>query len=150
VVGKGKQNAIVTLAERVTGMTLIRRVGQCASIPVLNAIIDMNKDVVIDTLTIDNGKEFSLHEMLTSQTGIKVYFADPYSSWQRGTNENTNGLIRQYFPKGTDFSTVTDEQIKEVENALNNRPRKRLGYRTPKQVWREAMQSSNRCVALNT
>lgn len=150
VVGKGKQNAIVTLAERVTGMTLIRRIGQCASIPVLNAIIDMNKDVVIDTLTIDNGKEFSLHEMLTIQTGIKVYFADPYSSWQRGTNENTNGLIRQYFPKGTDFSTVTDEQIKEVENALNNRPRKRLGYRTPKQVWREAMQSNNRCVALNT
>lgn len=150
IVGKGKQSALVTLVERATGMTQIRRVEQCAATPVLDAIIDMSKGIVINTLTVDNGKEFSKHELLTARTGIQVYFADPYSSWQRGTNENTNGLIRQYFPKGTDFMMVTDEQIKEVENALNNRPRKRLGYRTPKQVWREAMLSSNRCVALNT
>lgn len=150
VVGKGKQSAVVTLVERVTGMTLIRRVEQCASNPVLDAMLDMSNGIFINTLTLDNGKEFSKHEALTKQTGIKVYFADPYSSWQRGTNENTNGLIRQYFPKGTDFLTVTNEQIKEVENALNNRPRKRLGYRTPKQVWRQAMLTDNHCVALNT
>jgi IS30 family transposase len=103
----------------------------------------------MESVTLDNGKEFAKHDTFTKETGIPVYFADPYSSWQRGTNENTNGLIRQYFPKGIDFSTVTAQRIQEVENMLNNRTRKRLGYRTPNQVWREAMNSDNYRVALN-
>jgi IS30 family transposase len=81
---------------------------------------------------------------------VEVYFADPYSSWQRGTNENTNGLIRRYLPKKTDFSEITEEEIRWIEKMLNDRPRKRLGYRTPRQVWQEAINSGTYKVALNT
>lgn len=83
------------------------------------------------TLTYDNGVEMAQHKELTKQTGIPVYFAHPYASWERGTNENTNGLIRRYLPKKTDFSTVSERQLKNIQLALNNRPRKILGYRTP-------------------
>ena len=86
------------------------------------------------TLTADNGSEFVEHRALGSSLGFKTYFADPYSSWQRGTNENTNGLIRQYLPKGSDFSTLTHQRVAAIEKALNNRPRKCLGYRTPAEV----------------
>lgn len=86
------------------------------------------------TLTADNGSEFVEHRVLGSQLGFKTYFADPYSSWQRGTNENTNGLIRQYLPKGSDFSRLTHQRVAIIEKALNNRPRKCLGYRTPAEV----------------
>ena len=71
------------------------------------------------------------HQQLAAATGLKIYFADPYSPWQRGTNENTNGLLRQYFPKGSDLSIHQPEELHRVQNILNNRPRKRLGYRTP-------------------
>ena len=88
------------------------------------------------TLTADNGKEFALFKELERGLGFKVYFADPYAAWQRGTNENTNGLLRQYFPKGTDFADVTTRQVAAAEAALNNRPRKCLGYKTPAEVFR--------------
>lgn len=149
LVGKGKQNALVTLVERVTGLTKIRYVEDCGSAAVNREMVAVANEANMQSVTLDNGKEFAKHETFTQETGVIVYFADPYSSWQRGTNENTNGLIRQYFPKGTDFSTVSAKQIQEVEDMLNNRPRKRLGYRTPKQVWREAMNSGNYRVALN-
>ncbi|MBI4006524.1 MAG: IS30 family transposase [Gammaproteobacteria bacterium] len=87
------------------------------------------------TLTVDNGKEFAEFKRLEQQTGFKVYFADPYSAWQRGTNENTNGLLRQYFPKGTDFSHVTAQALAVIVKKLNNRPRKCLNYRTPREVF---------------
>lgn len=86
------------------------------------------------TLTADNGSEFMEHQALGSRLGFKTYFADPYSSWQRGTNENTNGLIRQYLPKGSDFSSLTHQRVARIEKALNNRPRKCLGFRTPAEV----------------
>ncbi len=86
------------------------------------------------SITLDNGKEFSLHEKITKKTGIPIFFAHAYSSYERGTNENTNGLIRQYLPKGNDFSTITREQLDFIENCLNNRPRKVLGCRTPLEV----------------
>lgn len=149
VVGKGKQNALVTLVERVTGLTKIRYVEDCGSTSVNREMVAVANEGNMQSVTLDNGKEFAKHEAFTQETGAIVYFADPYSSWQRGTNENTNGLIRQYFPKGTDFSTVSAKQIQEVENMLNNRPRKRLGYRTPNQVWRSAIKSGNYRVALN-
>ena len=85
----------------------------------------------VRTLTLDNGKEFAEHELITKNTGIDVYFAHPYSSWQRGANENLNGLIRQYLPKGTDFSKISDSDIEEIEAKLNNRPRKRYNFDTP-------------------
>lgn len=86
------------------------------------------------TLTVDNGKEFSLFKELEVNTGLTVYFADPYSAWQRGTNENTNGLLRQYFPKGIDFRTVSEEELAFAVKRLNHRPRKCLGYQSPYQV----------------
>lgn len=83
-------------------------------------------------MTFDNGKEFA--EQLSRSLHLEVYFALPYRSWQRGTNENTNGLLRQFFPKGTDFSRISCQEAARVETLLNERPRKRLGYRTPSEV----------------
>ena len=85
-------------------------------------------------MTFDNGKEFAEHAMLTRHLGLEVYFADPYASWQRGTNENTNGLLRQFFPKGTDFTQISHREVARVEQLLNERPRRRLGYRTPVEI----------------
>lgn len=90
------------------------------------------------TLTVDNGKEFSDFKTIENKTGLSVYFADPYSSWQRGTNENTNGLLRQYFPKGCSLSWVTDQILADAVKKLNHRPRKCLGYRTPHEVFYSA------------
>ncbi len=87
------------------------------------------------TLTYDQGKEMSQHENFTIDTGIKVYFAHPGSPWERGTNENTNGLIRQYFPKGTDFTQVSEDEIYKVQRKLNDRPRKALNYNKPNEVF---------------
>ena len=81
-----------------------------------------------------NGKEFAEHEQLAIETALKIFFAKPYCAWQRGTNENTNGLIRQFFPKGTDLANVPEHRFTKVQHLLNNRPRKRLGYRTPNEV----------------
>jgi IS30 family transposase len=91
------------------------------------------------TLTVDNGKEFSRFKELESSTKLKVFFADPYAAWQRGTNENTNGLLRFYFPKGTDFSQVSEDELNRAVKRLNHRPRKCLGYRTPYEVMRDAL-----------
>src|SRR5690606_34823003 len=87
------------------------------------------------TMTYDNGKEMSQHKELTANTQVKVFFAHPYSPWERPTNENSNMLIRDYFPKGTDFNLITKERLKEVQDQLNTRPRKVLNWRTPKDVF---------------
>ena len=91
------------------------------------------------TLTYDQGKEMTEHQLFTKETKVKVYFAHPGSPWERGTCENTNGLIRQFFPKGTDFNRVPLKQIRWVEKLLNERPRKTLGFRTPKEVLAEQL-----------
>jgi IS30 family transposase len=90
------------------------------------------------TLTLDNGKEFSRFKELEDKTGLKIFFAKPYAAWQRGTNENTNGLLRFYFPKGTKFKRLSEAALKLAVDRLNNRPRKCLGYRTPREVFCEA------------
>ena len=87
------------------------------------------------TITFDNGTEFSDWKSIEEKTGMIIYFAYPYHSWERGTNENTNGLLRQYFPKKYDFNLITVEELKYVVKKLNDRPRKRLGFKTPKQVF---------------
>ena len=89
------------------------------------------------TLTFDNGKEFAEHEALSLATQMNVYFAKPYCAWQRGTNENPNGLVRQYLPKGSDLTAESHRAVAAIENALNDRPRKRHGYRTPREVLTE-------------
>lgn len=86
------------------------------------------------SFTVDNGKEFAAHKELAAGTGMKVFFCAPYSPWQRGTNENTNGLIRQFFPKGSSFDDFSDEQLQAVVDLINNRPRKRLGFRSPAEL----------------
>jgi IS30 family transposase len=83
------------------------------------------------TMTYDNGIEMAAHKRITSKTGMPIYFAHPYSSWERGTNENTNGLIRRYLPKGTNFNNIDTKQLQIIQDKLNNRPRKILGYKTP-------------------
>ena len=94
------------------------------------------------TLTVDNGKEFSQFKELEAKTGLTVYFADPYAAWQRGTNENTNGILRHYYPKGFDFTTISDEDLEQVVKKINNRPRKCLDYRTPAEVMRQALRGA--------
>jgi IS30 family transposase len=91
------------------------------------------------TITVDNGSENAEHEEISKILNIKIFFAHPYHSWERGTNENTNGLIRWYLPKGTDFATISDERIKDIERHLNTRPRKRLGWRTPLEVFNQGV-----------
>lgn len=102
------------------------------------------------SVTWDRGKEMSAHAKFKVETGIPVYFADPQSPWQRGTNENTNGLLRQYFPKGTDLSRWSAEEIEAVAHALNTRPRKTLGWRTPAEVIDEHLRSQQEAGVAST
>ena len=137
VIGHGHSGAIVTVAERRTQAVMIRKVGTKEAEPVRMALTSMLRKVkrVSHTLTLDNGKEFSQHEKLSRELGIETYFADPYASWQRGLNEQINGLIRQYLPKNKRFDDVTDDELAVIERKLNNRPRKRLNFKTPRQAF---------------
>ena len=137
VIGKNHKQAIVSLVERKSGFTLIRKVERRTADAVSSAITKLLKPYwrQVHTITSDNGKEFAGHEKIATALQAGFYFAHPYASWERGTNENTNGLIRQYFPKGMDFTTITQQEINYAMKRLNNRPRKRLGYLTPAQVF---------------
>lgn len=139
VVGKNHQGALVTLVDRKSKLTMIGKVERYTAQAVEKAIISLMELLPRRnyTLTVDNGKEFASHESVSQTLRIRVYFADPYSAWQRGLNENTNGLIRQYVPKGSDIRTLTDDQIKHIMVRLNNRPRKSLGFLTPNEVFYE-------------
>lgn len=137
IMGKGRQSALLTLVERKTLYTvIIRLTGKHADLLAQAAIAGMSalKDRV-ETITFDNGLEFAEHEKIANALGADVYFAHPYASWERGINENTNGLIRQYFPKGTDFNLVSDKAIQQVMDRLNNRPRKTRGCRSPNELF---------------
>jgi len=136
VIGKNHKGALVTLVDRVSKETLIAKVNTRKADAVANAVINLLKsnNYPVETITFDNGKEFAYHERIAKKLKAAVYFAEPYSSWQRGLNENTNGLIRQYFPKGSSFEGIEQEDIKQVMEKLNNRPRKGLGFATPIQT----------------
>jgi IS30 family transposase len=137
IIGKAHKQAIVTITERKTKLTLMRKVKQKTADNVANAIIELLKPIAhqVHTLTSDNGKEFAAHERVAKALDAKFFFAHPYASWERGLNENTNGLIRQYFPKKCDFTTITKQDIDTVMDKLNNRPRKTLGIKTPNQLF---------------
>jgi transposase, IS30 family len=94
------------------------------------------------TITTDNGKEFSNHKNIAQTLCIAFFFARPYHSWERGANENLNGLVRQYFPKKSNFNLITNEQVNEVVDKLNNRPRKRFGFKTPNEIFSQAIQNN--------
>lgn len=123
--------------ERRSGYLLAGRLPQIRSTLTANAIIRLLKPIrgAIKTLTLDNGSEFAEHQRMAEALNMATYFCDPYCSGQRGTNENTNGLIRQYHPKGTDFSTISQQALNQVVDELNNRSGKRLGYRTPAEIF---------------
>jgi len=133
VVGVRTNHCIVTLVERVTGATMIGRLRCRKVVDVNRRVIDMIQEhrQLFRTITVDNGPEFHGYKEIEAATGVTIYFANPYASWERGTNENTNGLIRQYIPKRTSLKRLTQERCNAIAAALNNRPRKRHGFRTP-------------------
>jgi IS30 family transposase len=138
VMGSAASNSAVgTIVERMTGyLTLLHLPHGHGADAVADAVIDRMTAFppwFARTLTWDNGKEAARHARITAATGINVYFADPYSPWQRGSNENTNGLLREYLPKGTDLNQHTQDQLQAIQDELNDRPRKRLGFRTPRE-----------------
>jgi IS30 family transposase len=133
VIGKGHSGALVTIVERATQFALVPNIPNKSAEAVTAATIDLLRPYreALHTITADNGKEFAYHEQLTAELGAVVYFARPYHSWERGLNENTNGLLRQYWPKSTDFKTVSAKEVAAVVTQLNQRPRKTLGFKTP-------------------
>jgi IS30 family transposase len=137
IMGKGKKSALLTLVERKTLYTVIVRLtGKRADLLAEAAVVNMKSlGDKVKTITFDNGLEFTEHERISAGLEADIYFAHPYASWERAINENTNGLIRQYFPKGTDFNQISDEQVKFVMERLNNRPRKTRGNRSPNELF---------------
>lgn len=137
VVSPGRRSGLVTMVDRKSGYIRIRKTANLKSATTRRAVHRSLRDLpelLRRTMTLDNGKEFAEHEQLAEDLGLDIYFAKPYASWQRGTNEHTNGLLRQFFPKGTDFARISHHQVARAEKLLNERPRKRLGYRTPQEV----------------
>jgi IS30 family transposase len=137
IIGKGHRQALVSLTERKSRLALLRKVERKSAQAVADAVIELLRALPAraHTITADNGKEFGDHERIASDLRTDVYFAHPYSSWERATNENMNGLVRQYFPKKRSFATITEEEIEFAIERLNNRPRKCLGFKSPNQVF---------------
>jgi IS30 family transposase len=133
IIGQNHQGAIVTINDRATGMLKMKKLNGKDAKELALATVDILQEwkPFLHTITADNGKEFADHKYISEALGIDFYFARPYHSWERGSNENLNGLIRQYIPKKTDFSTITDEYVAYVQNEINNRPRKRHDFQTP-------------------
>lgn len=136
IIGNGHQGAILTINDRVSGLVIIEQLKGKQAAEISAATIARLKPYKehLHTITSDNGKEFAGHEEIAKALGIDFYFAHPYHSWERGSNENLNGLIRQYIPKNTNISTLPTELFSEVEKALNKRPRKRHGYLSPQKI----------------
>ena len=137
IIGQHHQQAILSLVERKSKLCLLKKVERNTAESVEQAIEELLRPVAgrVYTITSDNGREFANHQSVALKLKATFYFAHPFAAWERGTNENTNGLVRQYFPKGSDFSQITERDIQRVMTRLNNRPRKRLNYRTPQRVF---------------
>jgi IS30 family transposase len=133
IIGKNHRGAILTINDRVSSYVWMAKLnGKDADELAMKAVEILQPHAHwIHTITADNGKEFADHKKIAQQIGIDFYFAKPYHSWERGANENTNGLIRQYFPKSYSFESITDKQIQYVQHKLNNRPRKKLEFLSP-------------------
>jgi len=145
VTGKNSKGYLVTAVERKSKYTLVERVPDRQSDQVVKAIIKLMRPYKnnVFTITADNGKEFSQHEKISKSLKADVYFAHPYHAWERGLNENTNGLLRQYFPKKMDFQKIDKKGIEYAMNRLNNRPRKSLGFETPIEVFFKDIKNKN-------
>ncbi|SMN01848.1 Mobile element protein [uncultured Candidatus Thioglobus sp.] len=137
IFGTRSSGYIATFVERKSRYLICAKLCDKTAQELANKAINLFANIpkkLIKTLTLDNGKEFAQFKRIEKSTGIVSYFADPYSSWQRGTNEQVNGLVRRYFPKKMSFENITDKMVQEVANKINNRPRKCLNYRTPAEV----------------
>ena len=144
IIGKNNRSALGSLVERATRATILVPLKSKQADGVAKAFAkEMRKlpQQMKLTLTYDQGREMAAHKLFTRITGIKVYFAHPRSAWERGANENTNGLIRQFFPKGTNFNVVTRKEIKKVQHLLNGRPRKSLDFQKPYEVFSQLLNS---------
>lgn len=152
VIGAGQKQALVTLNERTSRYTLIAHVPKKTAQAVSDAMISMLTPFAacVHTLTTDNGKEFAQHERIAKQLGADFFFAHLYASWERGANENMNGLIRQFFPKKMAFESITLGDIELAMHRLNHRPRKCLGFKTPHEVFMKQLHSRHNAVALQT
>ncbi|MDH6421770.1 IS30 family transposase [Polynucleobacter sphagniphilus] len=141
VIGAAHKQAVVTLVERKSGYAVLAKVKNKTSDLVSAAIISKLSPLapLVKTMTFDNGKEFAGHSTIDAALNSTTYFADPFASWQRGSNENFNGLLRQYIPKKRALSTVTDKELRLIQDQLNNRPRKRLGFKTPSEVFTQSL-----------
>lgn len=134
VFGKKDGPILLTIVDRTSKLTKIAKIKGVNAFEAHNETVRLLRNEVIHTITNDNGSEFASHKLTSAELNTPIYFNRPYCAWQRGTNENTNGLIRQYYPKGFDFNAVSDQDLHQVENLLNTRPRKRLGFKTPIEV----------------
>jgi len=145
IIGKNNRSALGTLVERTTRTTILipvkNREAETVAKAFAKAIKKLPQQMKL-TMTYDQGREMASHKLFTNITDVKVYFAHPRSPWERGTNENTNGLIRQYFPKGTEFNKVSRYQVKKAQDQLNGRPRKTLNYATPYEVFNRLINSN--------
>ncbi|MES2218232.1 MAG: IS30 family transposase [Pseudomonadota bacterium] len=137
IIGKLQKQAVISIVERVSKKTILKKVQTRSARMVTAATIAGLKSYLgsVFSITGDNGTEFAYHEEISKELGTEFYFAHPYSSWERGLNENTNGLVRQYLKKGSDFREVTDDCLAHIADQLNNRPRKSLGYASPNEVF---------------
>lgn len=147
IVSRGKRSGLVTLVDRRSRYLLAAKLKDRTATRTRKKIQHLLAPLPADrrhTLTFDNGKEFAEHELLAKHLGLKVFFAHPYASWERGTNEHTNGLLRQYYPKGTDFVDVSHHELARTVKRLNDRPRKSLNYHTPSEAF-QGISTSQRC-----
>ena len=139
IVSKGSKDVFLTINDRVAGFLWMRKLPNREAENIKDAAIEMLMPIKewLHTITTDNGKEFAMHQQIAQTLGVEYYFAHPYHSWERGANENLNGLVRQYFPKGTSFENVTEDNVTQVVKILNNRPRERLNFLTPNEVFKQ-------------
>jgi transposase, IS30 family len=146
IIGKNHQGAIITINDRATGLLkMIKVKTRKADLVAKKTIKALKKwKPILKTMTSDNGKEFALHQKIKEKLEIDFYFAKPYHSWERGSNENLNGLIRQYIPKKTDFNLISHQYVKYIEEKLNNRPRKRFGFNTPLYQFNQLIKSQEK------
>jgi IS30 family transposase len=151
VIGKDHKQALLTINDRATGMLKMKKIESKEAEIVKIAAIELleNWKPFLHTITSDNGKEFAKHQAIASALKIDYFFANAYCSWERGANENLNGLVRQYFKKGSDFSLITEEEVKNVVEKLNNRPRKRHQFNSPNEVYLQIL-NNNQTFAFNS
>jgi transposase, IS30 family len=147
IVGADLKSILVTLVERKSGLLRCAKLNGRHSRPVAQTVVQLLKPLKrqVHTITFDNGTEFGRHQHIAGELNADIYFAKPYCSWQRGANENTNGLLRQYFPKKTIFDRISDEVIQKAMDRINNRPCKRLGFKNPNEVFHELKKQHSKC-----